>query len=36
VLSLEESGRHGEARRHYRGYAARMTELGLPIAPFPT
>jgi DNA-binding SARP family transcriptional activator len=35
VLSLEESGRHGEARRHYRGYAARMTELGLPIAPFP-
>jgi len=35
VLSLEESGRHGEARR-YRGYAARMTELGLPIAPFPT
>lgn len=36
VRSLETAGRHGEARRHYRGYAARMTELGLPAAPFPT
>jgi DNA-binding SARP family transcriptional activator len=35
VRSLEEAGRHGEARRHYRGYAARMAELDLPAAPFP-
>ena len=36
VWSLETAGRHGEARRSYREYAARMTELDLPIAPFPT
>jgi DNA-binding SARP family transcriptional activator len=36
VWSLEAAGRHGEARRRYREYAARMTELDLPIAPFPT
>jgi DNA-binding SARP family transcriptional activator len=36
VRSLEAAGRHGEARRSYRAYAARMTELDLPVAPFPT
>ena len=36
VHCLQESGRHGEARRHYRGYAAKMAELDLPAAPFPT
>ncbi len=35
VRSLEEAGRHGEARRHYQGYTARMAELDLPAAPFP-
>jgi DNA-binding SARP family transcriptional activator len=35
VRSLESSRRHGEARRHYRDYAARMAELDLPAAPFP-
>lgn len=35
VVSLEQSGRHGEARRQYRSYAARMDELDLPAAPFP-
>ena len=35
VRSLEGARRHGEARRHYRGYAARMAELDLPAAPFP-
>jgi DNA-binding SARP family transcriptional activator len=36
VWSLETAGRHGEARRSYREYAARMAELDLPVAPFPT
>jgi DNA-binding SARP family transcriptional activator len=36
VRTLDGSGRRGEARRHYRGYAARMDELDLPVAAFPT
>jgi DNA-binding SARP family transcriptional activator len=36
VSSLEAAGRHGEARRRYRAYAARMAELDLPAAPFPS
>jgi DNA-binding SARP family transcriptional activator len=36
VRTLDESGRHGEARRHYRGYAARMDELDLPVEAFPS
>jgi DNA-binding SARP family transcriptional activator len=35
VRSLEAARRHGEARRHYRDYTARMAELDLPAAPFP-
>lgn len=31
---LTDSGRHGDARRHYRGYCARMAELGVEAAPF--
>ncbi|MGH3717083.1 MAG: AfsR/SARP family transcriptional regulator, partial [Micromonosporaceae bacterium] len=33
---LTGSGRHGDARRHYRGYCARMEELGVEAAPFLT
>ncbi|MGH3648565.1 MAG: AfsR/SARP family transcriptional regulator, partial [Micromonosporaceae bacterium] len=33
---LTDSGRHGDARRHYRGYCARMDELGVEAAPFLT
>ena len=35
VSALERAGRHGEARRRYGAYAARMGELDLPISPFP-
>jgi DNA-binding SARP family transcriptional activator len=35
VSALETAGRHGEARRHFRAYAARMDELGIESAPFP-
>jgi ATP/maltotriose-dependent transcriptional regulator MalT/DNA-binding SARP family transcriptional activator len=35
VSTLEGAGRHGEARRCYRTYVARMTELGVESAPFP-
>lgn len=35
VATLVASGRHGEARRHYATYAARMDELGLEAARFP-
>lgn len=32
---LSASGRHGEARRAYRRYVARMAEIGVEAAPFP-
>ncbi|MQA25682.1 MAG: tetratricopeptide repeat protein [Micromonosporaceae bacterium] len=34
VSVLTASGRHGDARRHYRGYCARMEELGIEAVPF--
>ena len=36
VAVLASSGSHGEARRHYRTYRARMEELGVEPAPFPS
>jgi DNA-binding SARP family transcriptional activator len=35
VSVLSASGSHGEARRHFRMYRARMEELGVEPAPFP-
>ncbi|HET9242732.1 MAG TPA: tetratricopeptide repeat protein, partial [Gaiella sp.] len=35
VAALQSAGRHGEARRYYRGYCARMDEIGIEPAPFP-
>jgi DNA-binding SARP family transcriptional activator len=35
VRTLDSAGRHGEARRHYGNYVARMTELGAEPAPLP-
>lgn len=35
VSVLSASGSHGEARRHFRLYRARMEELGVEPAPFP-
>jgi DNA-binding SARP family transcriptional activator len=35
VRALSASGRHGDARRHYRAYVARMEEIGVEPAPFP-
>ncbi len=35
VRALIDSGRHGEARRHYRRYAERMIEFGIEPAAFP-
>ncbi len=35
VACLERAGRRGEARRRYRGYSARMQEIGVEPAPFP-
>ncbi|MGH2546229.1 MAG: AfsR/SARP family transcriptional regulator, partial [Actinomycetota bacterium] len=35
VRVLSASGSHGESRRHYRMYRARMEELGVEPAPFP-
>ncbi|MGH2546925.1 MAG: BTAD domain-containing putative transcriptional regulator, partial [Actinomycetota bacterium] len=35
VRVLSAFGSHGEARRHYRMYRARMEELGVEPAPFP-
>src|SRR5581483_5877402 len=34
--ALIDAGRHGEARRSYRRYVARMTELGIEASPFPS
>jgi DNA-binding SARP family transcriptional activator len=35
VLALVEAGRHGEARRSFRVYRARMDEVGVEPASFP-
>jgi DNA-binding SARP family transcriptional activator len=35
VATLSDAGRHGEARRHYGTYTARMADLGIEAAPFP-
>jgi len=35
VATLETAGRHGEARRCFRTYCARMDEIGVESAPFP-
>jgi DNA-binding SARP family transcriptional activator len=35
VAALERAGRHGEARRRFRAYCARMDEIGVESAPFP-
>jgi LuxR family transcriptional regulator, maltose regulon positive regulatory protein len=35
VRTLSTSGGHGEARRQYRVYLQRMSELGVEPAPFP-
>ena len=35
VTALEAAGRHGEARRCFRAYCARMDEIGIESAPFP-
>jgi len=36
VSTLERAGRHGEARRCYRSYLARMEEIGVRASPFPS
>ena len=36
IRSLLAQRRHGEARRAYRAYCARLAELDLDAAPFPT
>ena len=36
VTTLVATGRHGEARRCFRVYCARMDEIGVESAPFPT
>jgi DNA-binding SARP family transcriptional activator/tetratricopeptide (TPR) repeat protein len=35
VATLESAGRHGEARRCFRAYCARMDAIGVESAPFP-
>jgi ATP/maltotriose-dependent transcriptional regulator MalT/DNA-binding SARP family transcriptional activator len=35
VSALAIARRHGEARRAYRAYSARMSEIGVEAAPFP-
>ena len=35
VVSLEQAGGHGEARRAYGTYCARMEEIGVESASFP-
>jgi DNA-binding SARP family transcriptional activator len=35
VLAMSASGRHGEARRTYRSYCARMAEIEVEAEPFP-
>ncbi|HXG25349.1 MAG TPA: hypothetical protein VNL94_00635 [Candidatus Binatia bacterium] len=36
VLERAAAGRHGEARRRYGIFAARMAEIGVEAAPFPS
>jgi DNA-binding SARP family transcriptional activator len=36
VSSLEAAGQHGEARRAYRAYSARMDEIDVEPAPYPS
>jgi ATP/maltotriose-dependent transcriptional regulator MalT/DNA-binding SARP family transcriptional activator len=36
VTALLRAGRHGEARRTYREYVARMETIGVEAAPFPS
>ena len=35
IACLQAAGRHGEARRRYGAYVARMREIDLPAAGFP-
>jgi hypothetical protein len=35
VSSLREGGAHGEARRRYTVYVAKMQEIGIEPMPFP-
>ena len=35
VRVMEQAGRHGEARRYYQSYRARMDEIGVRVEPFP-
>jgi DNA-binding SARP family transcriptional activator len=35
VACLVSARRHGDARRRYQAYSARMDELGVESAPFP-
>jgi DNA-binding SARP family transcriptional activator len=35
VSALAAAGRHGDARRYYRSYCARMGEIDVEAAPFP-
>jgi DNA-binding SARP family transcriptional activator len=35
VAALVDAGRHGEARRAFRAYRARMDQIGVEAAPFP-
>ncbi len=35
VAALVAAGRHGEARRRYGFYAAKMEEISVEAAPFP-
>jgi len=36
TTALLDAGRHGEARRTYRDYVARMEDIGVEAAPFPS
>jgi len=36
VRALDRAGRYGEARRMYRGYTARMAELDIEPAAYPS
>jgi ATP/maltotriose-dependent transcriptional regulator MalT/DNA-binding SARP family transcriptional activator len=35
VATTAAAGHHGEARRHYRSYVAKMDDIGVEAAPFP-
>lgn len=36
VSTLQRAGRHGDARRHYRTYTARMDEIGIEPSAYPS